>query len=150
MIIDVPHFAHEWEDDYEKLFMAFMYKIGEEHGFEHRYTVYSQDVRYITQRYFLLPQEVYGKGWKSYLFGKVNTSSWVFQWKKKPIVMPYEFKGDRANLIWGYLEGRAAEEKLVADEYTGYHQGRVDSVLTTRQLRQFKYYKQHDKKTDEG
>lgn len=146
MNILVPSFAHEWDSEYEKLFMAFMYRIGEDYGWEHRYTIYPQDVRYITQRYFILPQEVYGKGWKSYLFGKVNSANWVFQWKRKPIVKDYEVTDERAILIWGYLEGRAAEEKLVPEEYKGYHEGRVDSVLTTRKLRQFKYYKQHDKK----
>ena len=139
MKILLPTFAHEWEDPYEKLFIAFMYRIGVKHGFDIQYTIWPRDVRIITQAYYILPQNKFEKGWHHYLFGYVNQFTWIFRWKREPKAKLWEVTDERALHIWYHLLQKESYEPLVEDKYHGWNINNYESSLTREMAASFKY-----------
>ena len=137
MIILVPDFAHEIERPHDQVFIAWMYHIATKHGFLHGYNLHPHDVRLICQRYFKDPLASFGQFGDHFLFGGLNTENWMFYWKREPLASPLEFKGERENLVWGYLVGREAEEDLVAGNFKWNR--RTRGILSSRELNQFRY-----------
>ena len=148
MIIKVPKFAVEWEEEYQKLFVAFMYYIAEQHGFNQQYNIYPDDARTICQQFIIEPSQNFEKGVHHFLIGKLNTYSWLFRWKREPLVVDYEFTDERANLIWGYLMGIENEDGTLVNEEPKTDEG-VKARLHPRKKKYFRFYndrkgKQHE------
>jgi hypothetical protein len=142
MIIKVPKFAVDWENEYQKLFIAFMYHIGEQHGFRIQYNLYPEDVRTICQTYMVYPHLYFEPGVHHFLIGAKNTYSWLFRWKREPVVVDYEFTDDKANLIWGYLMGRETKDGTLVNEGPKLNE-RPKNVLHARKRGMFRYTKNH-------
>jgi hypothetical protein len=143
MIIKVPRFAIEWESEYDKLFIAFMYYVSEQHGFKTQYDIYPDDVRTILQKYVLEPIRNFEMGANHFMIGKRNTYSWLFRWKHEPIAVDYEFTDERANLIWGYLMGRETEDGTLVNEIPKSIDEAPKHVLHPRKKHLFRFYDDH-------
>jgi len=149
MILPLPSWALAIPHVHDKLFIAWMYHIAEEHGFSYQYTLFPHDVRMICQRFYRDPAASWGQWARWVHFGRYDQTNWVFRWVNTPKkVVDYEFTDERSHLIWGYLMGREAEENIVT-EFNGYSKGRSSSILGHRKLKQFQYYKDHSEEDDE-
>ena len=150
MKILLPNFAHSWEDPYHKLFVAYMYRISQQHGFNYEYVMYPGDARIICQSYYRVPHYVFEPydGWRHFRFYGLDQSNWCFRWKREPIASMHEWTDEKAKMLWSYLLGREAEDVIVED-WKGWHRGRVDQVLAKEDREWYRYYAKRKTNDDE-
>lgn len=137
MIVKLPTFAKDWDDEYMKLFAAFMYLIGDKYGFN-GYVVHPHDIRIICQRFMREPNTQFPCAPVYYHFGKFNRYNWIWDWLKRPKTIDYEFTNERTHLIWGYIMGRLAENDLL-NENPGKWNKTNDYILTEQEQEQFRF-----------
>ena len=143
MIITIPEFVSEWQDEFDILLFAWFYRVAATHGFNNEYIMYADDCRTIAQKFYITPNFYYGEKKNTYKwvhFGHYSEYTAVFKWRKIPKVVEYEVKGPKAHLIWGYLLGREADEELVYSDGPKYYRNRTH-VLSTQERKKFKYQK---------
>ena len=137
--LTIPTWAQDLDSEFDKLFIAYMYWIAEEHGFRTQYVIDPRDARTIMQRFMLEPVHRWGDWSRHIHFGAVGKHSWVFRFLKRPTTtVEYEFQYKKSHLIWGYLMGRHVEEEIVTD-WTHWRKRQQRSKIHPRNSGQFAY-----------
>ena len=116
MKILVPNFALDWDNEYEKLFMAVMYGVATEGGFNVQYSIYPDDARMILQETNPKRRVFFTNDYqhKHFTFGSVFDADWFFAWTRVPEVSLYEFTDEKAVLILTHIFKVIKEEPLLS------------------------------------
>ena len=141
MIITIPSFAKDIEDEGIMLLLAFMMRMAKKSpdSFKHTaYQIHSADVRRLMRRYVIAPMRVTQGLTKYCRMYRGSNDVWLFEWKVIPEEIEYDFKNPEHTAVWGYIIAVDMHSQLVHD-IDKYNFNEVNSLLLGEDKDFFRY-----------
>ena len=148
MLIQIPTFIKDYEDEGTKLFAAFLYRVArEETQFTAtRFFIQGADARYFLRRFVVRPHTIFQHFDKWIRIGSIARDVWAIDWIKKPDVIEYDLTDPELCAVWGYVLGR--ESAVYLTEPCRKHPKQEESLLNQEDRRFLKYTAQETREKD--